>query len=118
MKLKSPTTINTASDKIRVRRGGPRVRRLPSQRPPTHPGEMLMEEFLRPLGITQVAFARRLGVSFPRLNEIVKGRRGVTPGAVGAPEDRKTKPKTGESPSVKDAEKKVKSGDAKTPHTY
>jgi len=41
-----------------------------------------------------------------------------SPGAIGAPEDRKTKPKTGESPSVKDAEKKVKSGDAKTPHTY
>jgi len=41
-----------------------------------------------------------------------------SPGAIGAPEDRKTKPKTGESRSVKDAEKKVKSGDAKTPHTY
>ena len=54
-------------------------RRLPSQRPPTHPGEMLQEEFLRPLKITQSAFAVRLGVSFPRLNEIVRGRRSVTP---------------------------------------
>jgi addiction module HigA family antidote len=40
---------------------------------------MLLEEFLRPLGISQSAFAIRLGISFPRLNEIVRGRRGVTP---------------------------------------
>jgi len=40
---------------------------------------MLYEEFIRPLGITQVMLARRLGVSYPRLNEIVKGRRSVTP---------------------------------------
>jgi addiction module HigA family antidote len=40
---------------------------------------MLLEEFLKPLGITQSNFAVRLGVSFPRLNEIVKGKRGVTP---------------------------------------
>jgi len=53
--------------------------RLPKNRAPTHPGEMLLEEFLRPMGITQSDFAVRLGVSFPRLNEIVKGRRGVTP---------------------------------------
>jgi addiction module HigA family antidote len=53
--------------------------RLPKNRPPTHPGEMLLEEFLRPLGISQVDFAARLGVSFPRLNEIIKKRRGVTP---------------------------------------
>jgi addiction module HigA family antidote len=39
---------------------------------------MLLEEFLKPLGISQSAFAVRLGVSFPRLNEIVRGRRGVT----------------------------------------
>ncbi len=52
--------------------------RLPTHRPPTHPGEMLIEEFLRPLGISQAAFAIRLGVSFPRLNEIVRGKRGVT----------------------------------------
>src|SRR5271169_6163448 len=55
------------------------VTRLPKNRAPTHPGEMLLEEFLKPLGITQSDFAVRLGVSFPRLNEIVKGRRGVTP---------------------------------------
>ncbi len=54
-------------------------RRLPRSRPPTHPGEMLLEEFLKPLGLTQVAFARRLCVSYPRLNEIVNRRRSVTP---------------------------------------
>ncbi len=40
---------------------------------------MLLEEFLKPLGISQSAFAIRLEVSFPRLNEIIRGRRGVTP---------------------------------------
>jgi len=40
---------------------------------------MLLEEFLKPLGLTQSEFAVRLGVSYPRLNEIVKGRRSVTP---------------------------------------
>jgi len=40
---------------------------------------MLLEEFLKPLAISQVVFASRLGVSFPRLNEIIKKRRGVTP---------------------------------------
>lgn len=53
--------------------------RIPTHRPPTHPGEMILEEFLIPLEISQTAFARRLGVSYPRLNEIIKGRRGVTP---------------------------------------
>lgn len=40
---------------------------------------MLLEEFLKPLGVSQSAFAVRLGISFPRLNEIVRGKRGVTP---------------------------------------
>jgi len=40
---------------------------------------MLLEEFLRPLGVSQSAFAIRLGISFPRLNEIIHGKRGVTP---------------------------------------
>jgi addiction module HigA family antidote len=51
--------------------------RLP--RDPTHPGEMLLEEFLRPLMLTQSAFAAHIGVSFKRINEIVKGKRSVTP---------------------------------------
>ncbi len=54
-------------------------RKLPKNRPPTHPGEMLLEEFIKPLDITQTELARKLGVSYPRLNEIVKGRRSVTP---------------------------------------
>ena len=54
-------------------------RRLPRNRPPTHPGKMLFEEFVKPLGLTQAELARRLGVSYPRLNEIIKGRRSVTP---------------------------------------
>jgi antitoxin HigA-1 len=54
-------------------------RRLPRNRPPTHPGEMLLEEFLKPLGISQSEFAARLGVSFVRLNQVVRGKRGVTP---------------------------------------
>jgi addiction module HigA family antidote len=39
---------------------------------------MLLEEFLKPMGISQSAFAIQLGVSFPRMNEIVRGKRGVT----------------------------------------
>lgn len=53
-------------------------RRLPTHRPPTHPGEMLLEEFLKPSGITQVEAADRIGVPFQRMNTLVKGRRGVT----------------------------------------
>ncbi|MBT8485882.1 MAG: HigA family addiction module antidote protein [Phycisphaerae bacterium] len=51
---------------------------LPSNRLPTHPGEVLLEEFLRPLGVTQVSFADHIGVSVQRVNEIVRGKRGVT----------------------------------------
>jgi len=54
-------------------------RRLPSHRAPTHPGEMLLEEFLKPMKLSQSEFAGHLGVSFPRLNEIIRGKRGVTP---------------------------------------
>jgi antitoxin HigA-1 len=55
------------------------VRRLPTKRPPTHPGEMLLEEFLKPHEINQSAFAVRLGISFRRLNEIIRGKRRITP---------------------------------------
>ncbi|MBI4640242.1 MAG: HigA family addiction module antidote protein [Candidatus Tectomicrobia bacterium] len=51
---------------------------LPKHRPPTHPGDMLLKEFLEPLKITQTAFARHLGWSYSRLNEIIHGRRGIT----------------------------------------
>ncbi len=53
--------------------------KLPTNRPPTHPGEMLLEEFLTPYGLSQSEPARRLGISFPRLHEILKGKRGVSP---------------------------------------
>ncbi len=69
----------TTTERAPRRRGGLVARRLPRRLPPTHPGEMLLEEFLKPLGISQSAFAIRLGVSFPRLNEIVRAKRGVTP---------------------------------------
>jgi antitoxin HigA-1 len=76
MPTKSKSPITTEPDNTRDRLVS---RRLPRGRPPTHPGEMLREEFLVPLGISQSAFAIRLGISFPRLNEVVRGRRGVTP---------------------------------------
>ena len=52
---------------------------LPERRAPLHPGEILAEEFLRPLGLTQVAVAERLAIPFQRLNQVVRGRRAVTP---------------------------------------
>lgn len=52
---------------------------LPEHRTPTHPGEILLEEFLTPLGISQVDLAAHIGVSVQRVNEIVRGKRGVSP---------------------------------------
>ena len=51
---------------------------LPKYRSPTHPGEMLLEEFLKPLNISQSTLARHLGWPYARLNEIINGKRGVT----------------------------------------
>jgi len=53
--------------------------RLPTHRLPTHPGDMLLEEFLKPLGLSQLGFSKHLGIPLQRLNEIVLGKRGVTP---------------------------------------
>ena len=53
--------------------------RIPTERAPTHPGEMLLEEFLKPMGITQQELAQGIRVPYQRVNEIVNGRRGVTP---------------------------------------
>ena len=78
MPTKSKSPITTKG-RDRLRGGLFTERRLPTHRPPTHPGEMLLEEFLKPLGLSQSAFAIQLGVSFPRLNEIIRGKRGVTP---------------------------------------
>jgi len=52
---------------------------LPENRIPTHPGEILLEEFLVPMNVSQVAFAAHIGVPTQRVNEIVRGKRGVTP---------------------------------------
>ncbi len=51
---------------------------LPKNRIPTHPGEILLEEFLKPLGVSQVALAEHLGIPVQRVNELVRGKRGVT----------------------------------------
>ena len=53
--------------------------RVPTNRTPTHPGEMLLEEFLDPMGISQRDLADNIHVPYQRINEIVNGRRGITP---------------------------------------
>ena len=53
--------------------------RIPTDRAPTHPGEMLLEEFLKPMGLTQRELAESIHVPYQRINEIINGRRGVTP---------------------------------------
>lgn len=52
---------------------------IPTNRAPTHPGEMLLEEFLNPMGLTQRELAAAIQVPYQRINEIVNGKRGVTP---------------------------------------
>ena len=53
--------------------------RVPTSRPPTHPGEMLLEEFLNPMKLTQRELADAIYVPYQRINDIVNGRRGITP---------------------------------------
>ena len=52
---------------------------VPENRIPTHPGVILSQEFLVPLGISQVAFVAHLGVPVQRINELIRGKRGITP---------------------------------------
>ena len=52
---------------------------IPENRIPTHPGAILLEEFLDPIEMTQVALAKHLEVPIQRINEIVRGKRGITP---------------------------------------
>ena len=52
---------------------------IPENRIPTHPGIILKEEFLDPLCVSQVAFAEHLGVPVQRVNELIRGKRGITP---------------------------------------
>ncbi len=53
--------------------------RIPTHRAPTHPGEMLLEEFLKPMNLTQRELACAIRVPYQRINEIINGRRGITP---------------------------------------
>ena len=53
--------------------------RIPTHRAPTHPGEMLLEEFLKPMELTQRELAQAIRVPYQRVNDIVNGRRGITP---------------------------------------
>jgi addiction module HigA family antidote len=53
--------------------------RIPTHRAPTHPGEMLLEEFLKPMDLTQRDLAEAIHVPYQRVNEIINGRRGITP---------------------------------------
>ena len=53
--------------------------RIPTNRAPTHPGEMLLEEFLKPMGLTQRELADAIHVPYQRVNDIINGRRGITP---------------------------------------
>ena len=52
---------------------------IPENRIPTHPGEILLEEFLKPMDMSQVAFAKHVNVPTQRINETVNGKRGITP---------------------------------------
>ncbi|CAN5245503.1 N/A [soil metagenome] len=53
--------------------------KIPTDREATHPGEVLLKDFLEPMGLTQKALADAVGVPFQRINEIVSSKRGVTP---------------------------------------
>ena len=53
--------------------------RVPTHRAPTHPGEMLLEEFLAPLNLSQQDLANAIHVPYQRVNEIVNRKRGITP---------------------------------------
>lgn len=53
--------------------------RIPTHRAPTHPGEMLLEDFLKPMDLTQRQLADAIHVPYQRINELINGRRGMTP---------------------------------------
>lgn len=53
--------------------------RTPTHRAPTHPGEMLLEEFLKPMNLTQRELATAIHVPYQRVNDLVNERRGITP---------------------------------------
>lgn len=51
---------------------------IPTKRAPTHPGEILLEEFLKPMGVTQVDLAKKLGIPLQRINTMINGKRACT----------------------------------------
>jgi len=53
--------------------------RIPTDRRPIHPGEILLEEFLKPMDLTQRELAEGIHVPYQRVNEIINGKRGITP---------------------------------------
>lgn len=61
-----------------TRKGINAMGRQPMNREPTHPGEIFLEEYLKPKELAQADAADKMGISRNRLNEIVKGKRGVT----------------------------------------
>lgn len=72
-------TADRSTSKLWTATNEDREMTLPKNRAPTHPGSMLLEEFLKPIGMSQTDLAKRIEVSFPRINELVNGKRGVTP---------------------------------------
>ncbi len=52
--------------------------RIPTNRPPVHPGEILLEEFMKPYSMTQTEIAQRIGVSRKYISEIINGRKGIS----------------------------------------
>ena len=69
-------TITTKTKDLQQIIGGIRV---PTHSPPTHPGQMLQEEFLKPLGVSQKQLAEAIQVPYRQINEIINGQRPVTP---------------------------------------
>lgn len=74
-RTRSATRANAESPMLRSSSRSPR---LGSRRAPVHPGYFLDTRFLKPLGITQQALATALGISRRRVNELIRGRRGIT----------------------------------------
>jgi addiction module HigA family antidote len=64
---------------LRFKDKGRYMVRIPTRRQPTHPGEMLLEEFLHPMQITQRELADAIHVPYQRINELVNQKRGITP---------------------------------------
>lgn len=67
--------------------------RVPTDRQPTHPGIILLEEFLEPMDISQTELAKAINVPYQRINDLINGRRSITPGKV---VDNRSRNRTGE----------------------